>query len=117
MSAAKKGIAASGETKAAAEGDLSVTTKSLAADTEALSNLHRDCMTKASDFEASMKSIKEELAALSAAAKIIQEQTGGASDLTYGLTQVSFLQQRSSSQAASGYTVVRSLRDLSRKSQ
>merc|ERR1719379_1632579 len=61
MDAAKKGLAESGEIKAAAEGDLSVTTKDLNEDVTALAGLHQDCMTKAEDFEAETTSRGEEL--------------------------------------------------------
>merc|ERR1719171_3068505 len=53
---AKKNLGASNEAKAAAEGDLSVTSKDLAEDEKALSTLHHDCMTGAEDFEAETKS-------------------------------------------------------------
>merc|ERR550532_2790469 len=75
---AKKGLAECGEKKANAEGDLDVTSKELAADTTALSDLHQECMTKAQDFEAETKSRGEELAALAKAKEIIIEATGGA---------------------------------------
>merc|ERR1719361_2020278 len=75
---AKKGLAECGEKKANAEGDLDATSKELAADTSALSDLHEECMTKAQDFEAETKSRGEELAALAKAKEIIIEATGGA---------------------------------------
>merc|ERR1719510_2258557 len=53
---AKTGIAASSEKKAAAEGDLAVTTKNLNEDTAALAALHHECLTKAQDYEAETKS-------------------------------------------------------------
>merc|ERR1719337_230968 len=43
MDDAKKGLAESGEIKAAAEGDLAVTTKALNEDLNALGSLHMDC--------------------------------------------------------------------------
>merc|ERR1712085_152556 len=46
LDAAKKGIAASTEKKATAEGDLEVTKKDLAEDVAAKATLHHDCMTK-----------------------------------------------------------------------
>merc|ERR1719409_2418677 len=52
MDKAKKSLAASAEAKAAAEGDLDVTSKDLAEDTKDLATLHQDCMTGAEDFEA-----------------------------------------------------------------
>merc|ERR1719188_2294855 len=77
-SEAKKGLAECGEKKATAEGDLDVTSKALAKDSEALGDLHEDCMTKAQDFEAETTSRGEELAALAKAKEIIIEATGGA---------------------------------------
>merc|ERR1719461_2789465 len=64
LDAAKKSLAASGETKATAEGDLIVTSKALAADISTLEDLHKDCLTKAQDFEAETKSRSVELKAL-----------------------------------------------------
>merc|ERR1719453_2809922 len=61
---AKKGLAASGEKKATAEGDLEVTTKDLNGDIKTLADTHHDCMTKASEYEAETKSRGEELAAM-----------------------------------------------------
>merc|ERR1711878_259616 len=95
MDDAKKALAASAESKATAEGDLAVTSKDLAADTAALADLHKDCLGKAQDFEAATKSRTEELEALAEAKKVLGETTGGADTITYGLTQVSFLQLNS----------------------
>merc|ERR1712038_1381463 len=95
LDAAKKSLAASGETKATAQGDLTVTSKALAADIATLEDLHKDCLTKAQDFEAETKSRTEELKALAEAKKILKETTGGAEAQTYGLNQESFLQMTS----------------------
>merc|ERR1711878_233019 len=89
---AKTGIAASNEKKATAEGDLEVTTKNLDEDVLALSELHHECLSKAQDYEAETKSRGEELTAIATAKKTIQETTAGAADLSYGFSQVSFLQ-------------------------
>jgi len=105
---AKTGIAASSEKKATAEGDLAVTTKNLNEDVLALSDLHHECLSKAQDYEAETKSRGEELAAIATAKKVIQETTGGAADLSYGLNQVSFLQNSQSG----GLQVVKFLREL-----
>jgi len=110
MDAAKTNLAASGESKAAAEGDLAVTNKALGADTQELGELHQECMTKAEEFEASTKSRGEELKACGVAKKAIIDSTGGASDITYGLNQVSLLQISSRN-----VEVVRFVRDLARK--
>merc|ERR1711956_41197 len=76
--ASKKSLAASGETKATAQGDLTVTAKALAADISTLEDLHKDCLTKAQDFEAETKSRSEELKALAEAKKMLKETTAGA---------------------------------------
>ncbi len=60
MDATKKGLAESGETKDAAEGNLVVTNKALKEDVAALAGLHQDCMTKAQDFEAEITSRQED---------------------------------------------------------
>merc|ERR1719356_101136 len=109
---AKTGIAASNEKKATAEGDLAMTTKNLDEDIKALAELHHECLTKAQDYEAETKSRGEELTAIATAKKTIEETTAGAADLSYGLNQVSFLQQHSQSR---GFEVVRFLRELSQK--
>jgi len=108
LAEAKTGIAASNEKKAIAEGDLEATTKNLDEDTLALSQLHHECLTKAQDYEAETKSRGEELAAIATAKKTIQETTAGAGDLSYGFSQVSFLQRSPSK----GLQVVRFFREL-----
>merc|ERR1712194_28629 len=109
LDAAKKGIAASTEKKATAEGDLEVTKKDLAEDVAAKATLHHDCMTKATNFAAETKSRGEELKALAAAKKIIKEATSFA--------EVSFVQvsELSTSSDLAKYEVVRFVRDLARK--
>jgi hypothetical protein len=89
MDEAKKGLAESSEIKAAAEGDLAVTTKALNEDLNALGNLHMDCMTKAQDFEAETTSRGEELKALAMAKKAVVENTAGAGGQTYSFMQLS----------------------------
>merc|ERR1719410_2353891 len=108
LAEAKQGIAASNEKKAAAEGDLDMTSKNLAEDVTALSELHHECLSKAQDYEAETKSRGEELKAIATAKKIIQETTAGAADLSYGLNQVSFLQ-------SGGVRAVRFLHDFAEK--
>jgi len=110
MSEAKASSAASAEKKAAAEGDLGITSKDLETDITALGDLHHDCMTKAEDFEAETKSRGEELAALAKAKEIITEMTGAASDKV----GYSFVQLSSSTDLAN-FEVVRFVRDLSHK--
>jgi len=105
MDEAKKSKAESEEAKATAEGDLDVTSKALAEDVKALADLHHNCMTKASDFEAETTSRGEELKALATAKKIIKETTSGAASQSYG-----FLQMSSSNSDA-----VRFVRQLAKK--
>merc|ERR1719326_2387386 len=109
---AAKSKSESAEAKATAEGDLSVTSKDLAADIEELAGLHHNCMTKADEFEAETKSRGEELKALATAKKIVKEATGAALDQTESFLQTSKL----SSQAdLANFEVVRFVRDLAKK--
>merc|ERR1719210_2712596 len=108
---AKTGIAASSEKKATAEGDLGVTEKNLDEDKNALASLHHECLTKAQDYEAETKSRGEELTAIATAKKVIAESTSGAADLSYGLSQTSFLQRSQSP----GFQAVRFLRELAQQ--
>merc|ERR1719497_83546 len=114
MDDAKKSLSASGEAKATAQGDLTVTSKALATDTATLDDLHKDCLTKAQDFEVETKSRTEELKALAEAKKILKETTGGAEAQTYGLNQESFFQITSKAGLAQ-FEAVRLVRDLARK--
>merc|ERR1719506_653054 len=107
MDAAKKGLAESSEIKAAAEGDLGVTTKDLNEDVNALGSLHQDCMTKAEDFEAETTSRGEELKALAMAKKAVTENTGGATEQQYSFLQVSSDEKN--------FEVIRMVKDLARK--
>jgi DNA repair exonuclease SbcCD ATPase subunit len=109
MDDTKKALAESGEIKAAAEGDLSVTQKALTEDITALADLHTDCMTKAQDFEAETTSRGEELKALAMAKKAVADNTGGATGQTY-----SFVQLRSATDLKN-FEVVRLIKDLARK--
>merc|ERR1719288_449776 len=116
LNEAKKGISESSERKSVATGDLSGTSKSLAADLKSKESLHHDCMTKASSFEAETRSRGEELKALAEAKKIIKEATGAA----FGqVSWSSFLQvQRSTlstSEDLAKHEVVRLVRDLAQK--
>merc|ERR1719235_3059780 len=77
------------ETIAASEGELAITNKALAEANAALEVVHTDCMTKASDHEITVKSRKEELAALAKAKKIIQQMTAGAVSQSYSFLQIS----------------------------
>merc|ERR1719359_1488431 len=69
MGEAKATKAGAEEAKATAEGDLSISSKELAADEKYLSDLSTDCQSKAADWEVSTKSRAEELQALAGAKK------------------------------------------------
>jgi len=107
----KHRLASSKEVKSVAEGDLGSASKDHAADSSTLQSLQVDCMVKASDHEASVKERSEELKALAAAKKTIEDKTGGASGRAYGLIQTATKTQQD------GLTeVTRMLRHLGRKS-
>jgi len=114
MSKAKSDLATSGEKKATAEGDLSVTSKDLAEDIKALADLHHECMTGAEDFEAETKSRGEELKALATAKKVIVEATSGAADQSYSFVQTA-ARKISSRADLANYEAVRFVRDLAKK--
>jgi len=120
MAEAKKGLAASQEGKATAEGDLSVTKKDLAEDQATIKTLHQDCMDGAGDFQRETKSRAEELEALAAAKKVLTEALGAAAQ-TYGaaLDQASFIQMSRSNLYTGAdlakFEAVRFIRDLARK--
>ena len=82
-----------------------------------LADLHRDCMAKAEDFEAETRSRGEELKALAGAKRVIKEATGGAEEIAYGSTQMSFFQRSriASSADRAHLEVVRFVRELARR--
>jgi len=100
----KKGLAASQEAQAAANGDLAVTKQDLAQDSSVLSDVHRTCMTTAQDFETETKSRSAELKGISQAKDAIAQ---------IGVRQNSLL-QISSSEDPSRHAV-RAVRDLARQ--
>merc|ERR1719183_2327412 len=111
MAKAKKDLATSSENKAAAEGDLSVTSKDLAEDIQTLATLHADCMKGAEDFEAETKSRGEELKALATAKKVIVETTSGAADQSYSFIQL----QLSSGADLANFEALRFVRDMAQR--
>merc|ERR1719453_2673011 len=110
---ATKNLDVSAEKKAAAEGDLEVTTKDLNEDTKDLAGLHAECMSKASDFEAEVTSRGEELKALAMAKKAVVESTAGAGGQTYSFLQSSSL--ITSKVDLARFEAVRYIKDLARK--
>jgi len=113
MAEANKNMAASSEAKSVAEGDLAVTSKDLSSDTAALADLHHDCMTKAQDYEAEVKSREEEFTALGKAKAIIEEATGGAEAQSYSFVQLG--SQLSTREDLARFEAVRMVRDLAQK--
>merc|ERR1719265_2600108 len=98
LEATKKGKAAAQETKAVAEGDLAACNKELEEDIAYLAKVHHDCMTRATEFEESVKSRDAELEALATAKKIIEEATSGATEIVYdAAAAASFVQLDSKS--------------------
>jgi len=112
MAKAKKSMSESAEKKAAAEGDLDVTSKDLAEDIKTKSTLHADCMATAEEFELATKSRGEELKALATAKKVIAETTGGATGQSYSFLQTSRI---ASSADLAKIEVVRFVRSLAKK--
>lgn len=116
---AKRDLAKSEEKKGDAQGDLEVTSKTRQESTNAEAQLHRDCMAKASEYEAEVNSRNEELKAIATAEKALKETTGGATKMVYGFRQVSLLQvdrsHLSTSTDLANFEVVRYIKDLSRK--
>jgi chromosome segregation ATPase len=90
LSNTKKQLAATSEVKGQAEGDLANTIKDLEEDKNYEKKLAANCQERAVDHEVSTKGRAEELAALSAARKIIAKATGAAASRQYeSLVQVS----------------------------
>ena len=89
---AKKNMAVQDEAKAVAEGDLAVTSKGLGEDEKTMSTLRQDCVMRSQDYEAETMSRAEELKAIDEARTVIAKMAEGAADITYSLTQKSFLQ-------------------------
>jgi len=117
MDAAKKNKAEIKERKATAKGELKTTIQDLKSDTEALHELKQVCIAKSQDFEASMKSRKEEIKALAHAMSIMSEMVTGINSVTYGVNHFeSFLQGSIVSKTdLANFEAVRFVRDLARK--
>lgn len=89
MKEEKSSMAAAQEEKARDEGDLDVTVKQLSTAQEDDAVIKENCMTVAADHEATMKARQEQMRVLKEAKAVLEESTGGASDQTYSLLQVS----------------------------
>ena len=92
-----------------------MTNKDLSEDIKAKSELHHECMSKATDFEAEVKSRGEELAALAKAKQIINEAMASALDQqSAGLDEAtSFLQMSTGTSAQ--VQAVHLIRELAKK--
>jgi chromosome segregation ATPase len=110
LSDAKHHKAAAEETKASTEGDLAVTSKDADSDKNELASLQTDCMVKASDHQASVEERNEELKAMEAAKKIIEESMGAATNRAYSLLEV-----QSKARSQDYIDVIDELKALSRK--
>merc|ERR1719310_2147318 len=84
----KAAKAAAEEAKATAENDLAVADKATAEGEKHLSDLQNECMTAATEYEASQHSRQEELTALATAKKILEEKAMGATDREYSFIQL-----------------------------
>lgn len=119
---AKKNLALQKEAKASAQGDLGMTSSSLAEDEKTMGTLKQDCLMKAQDYEAETKSRDEELKALVEAKKVLSEMSGNAADVTYSFGQTSLVQLRSSARSTAwtsadlaNFEAVRLVRNLAKK--
>jgi len=90
MGQAKSTKAAAAESLSTAEGDLSVTQKTLDDTKTALAALEAGCKTAVSDHESEVQSRADELKAIAEAKKIIAETTGGSEGIVY--SSAAFLQ-------------------------
>jgi predicted nucleic acid-binding Zn-ribbon protein len=107
----KKELASHRESLAVSEGDLKTAKKEQSTDASSLQTLQVDCMQTATDHEASVQGRSEELKALAAAKKIIEEKTGGAASRSF-LLQIS---SDTESDQDNIVGVVQMLRTLGRK--
>jgi len=107
----KSAIAEATQGKAAAEGDLSMTTKDLAAATNDLATVHGDCLTVAGDHETTVAAREEELKVIATAKKILEESTSGAVSQSYSLLQI----KMKSSQDLKNSEVVAAVKKLAKE--
>jgi cell division protein FtsB len=96
MKQEKAAKAASEQTKAIAEGELTLTVKSLADSNAALETAHSNCMTTAADHEATVRARDEELKVIAQAKSLLVSSSSGAVSQTYSLIQVAGQTQVSS---------------------
>merc|ERR1719152_913328 len=114
LAESKKAKAVAEEAKAEAEGELERSNKGVADNSQSLKDLQHECMTTAEAYEQESKERSDELGALAAAKKILEEKTGGAAERTYSFMQAKS-QLRSKAQLrvlAAGDKVVAMLQKL-----
>jgi len=120
MQATKQGLAESQEAKSVTTGDLEITSKDLERDVASKEALHHECMSAAQEFQVTVNVRQNEINALTAAKKAIDDSSDGAEKQTYNLAQLSFAQlaSRAGSHSTSGsgkYEVVHFVRKLATK--
>merc|ERR1719152_106414 len=116
LAESKKAKAVAEEAKAEAEGELERSNKGVADNSQSLKDLQHECMTTAEAYEQESKERSDELGALAAAKKILEEKTGGAAERTYSFMQAKS-QLRSKAQLrvlAAGDKVVAMIQQLGR---
>jgi len=114
LAESKKEKAMAEEKNAEAAGNLERSKKEIAADEVKLKDLQHECMSKAQEFEAAQIERNNELEALAAAKKILQEKTGGAADRTYSFVQVAAQSKMTAKAKGSRDRIVSMLQDLAK---
>jgi len=117
MDEKKSNKAAAEEGKAAAEGDLGMTSKELADTKDQLSTCHTTCIQVAADHEATLAGRKQELETIAQARKILVDTSSGAVSQTYSFVQLdNFAFTRLQSRAdLAGLEVVAAVRKLAKE--
>mmetsp|Transcript_158808 Transcript_158808/g.509087 ORF Transcript_158808/g.509087 Transcript_158808/m.509087 type:complete len:725 (+) Transcript_158808:55-2229(+) len=116
MDDAKATASSATETKATADGDLTVTQKDLKDSEESLELMTSGCMTAASDHDASVLARGEELKVLAEAKKILLDTTSGAGEQAYSFIQLDGRGKITSSADLANFEVVNLVRRLAKKS-
>jgi len=114
LAESKKEKAMSEEKGAEAAGNLERSKKEISADEVKLKDLQHECMSKAQEYESAQMERNNELDALAAAKKILQEKTGGAAERTYSFVQVAAQSTMKAKAQGSRDRVVSMLQDLAK---
>jgi len=115
MDGAKDLKSATSEGKAAAEGDLEVTTEDLKAAKQSLATTTELCTQVAETHEASTKARDEELKTIAEASDVLKSSTGGAVSQTYSFLGVSAASALHSRSDMSKSEVIVLIKNLARK--